>query len=84
MRSDHGHLRYYMAEGVKLYSQETWRRFLDGEGRTMVAKHAPAVVQYYVEMTDVSHQAAQVTGSSKACVVVQYYVKMACVTVVTT
>eukprot|EP00611_Tribonema_gayanum_P012896 TRINITY_DN2359_c0_g1_i3.p1 TRINITY_DN2359_c0_g1~~TRINITY_DN2359_c0_g1_i3.p1 ORF type:complete len:680 (+),score=236.19 TRINITY_DN2359_c0_g1_i3:112-2151(+) len=47
--------RYYMAEGVKLYSQETWRRYLDGEGRTMVAKHAPAVVAYYVAMTDANN-----------------------------
>jgi hypothetical protein len=45
-----------MAEGVKLYSQETWRRFMGDHGRELVAAHASAVVDYYVAMTEVCVQ----------------------------
>jgi hypothetical protein len=48
--------RYYMAEGVKLYSQETWRRFMGDHGRELVATHANAVADYYVAMTEVHVQ----------------------------
>lgn len=35
--------RYYVAEGVRLYSQETWRIVMGEEGRYWTAKHAPQV-----------------------------------------
>lgn len=40
-------VRYYLAEGVKLYSQETWRMFMGNEGRQMVGKYAEHVADYY-------------------------------------
>jgi len=35
--------RYYVAEGVRLYSQETWRLVMGEGGREAVAKCAPQV-----------------------------------------
>ncbi|CAM9947665.1 unnamed protein product [Sphacelaria rigidula] len=39
--------RYYLADGVKLYSQETWRMFMGEVGRDMVGKYAADVTDYY-------------------------------------
>jgi hypothetical protein len=36
-------LRYYVAEGVRLYSQETWRRVMGTSGRAKVAEHIDKV-----------------------------------------
>ncbi|CAM9293315.1 unnamed protein product [Phaeothamnion confervicola] len=44
--------RYYMAEGVKLYSQETWRIFMADKGRLQVAVHAASVADYYAWASD--------------------------------
>lgn len=41
------HNRYYLADGVKLYSQETWQMFMGNGGREMVGKHARHVTEYY-------------------------------------
>ena len=35
--------RRYQAEGVRLYSQETWERVMGSEGRAWVARLAPQV-----------------------------------------
>ena len=37
--------RYYVAEGVKLYSQETWRLVTEGKGVRMVEENIAAVVR---------------------------------------
>ena len=37
--------RYYVAEGVKLYSQETWRLVTEGKGVRMVEENISAVVR---------------------------------------
>jgi len=36
--------RYYTAEGVKIYSQETWNAVTDGKGKQLVEQHIDAVV----------------------------------------
>lgn len=36
--------RYYVAEGVRLYAQESWRRAVGEKGRALVAEHIDAVV----------------------------------------
>ncbi|CAG0878691.1 unnamed protein product [Darwinula stevensoni] len=41
--------RYYMAEGVRLYSQETWRQVAGSHGRHLVSQFISHVVDYYVE-----------------------------------
>ena len=35
--------RYYVAEGVRLYSQQTWAKVMGDRGRAETAKHAPQV-----------------------------------------
>ena len=50
--------RFYLAQGVKLYSHETWRILFDrskgsaGAGIESVAMNAGAICRYYVKMAD--------------------------------
>lgn len=50
--------RFYLAQGVKLYSHETWRILFDrseghaGAGIESIAMNAGAVCRYYVKMAD--------------------------------
>ncbi|CAN8000002.1 unnamed protein product [Ixodes hexagonus] len=43
--------RYYTADGVRIYSQETWRRIAKTEGRELVQRHITRVVDYYISQT---------------------------------
>ncbi|KAK1946215.1 hypothetical protein P3T76_001768 [Phytophthora citrophthora] len=43
--------RYYIAERVQKYSQESWKMIVGTQGRELVAKYANEIVDYYVEMT---------------------------------
>ena len=36
--------RYYVAEGVRLYSQETWRQITQGQGVKLVERYIENVV----------------------------------------
>jgi len=38
--------RYYTAEGVKIYSQETWNAVTGGKGKQLVEQHIADVVPY--------------------------------------
>eukprot|EP00854_Cymbomonas_tetramitiformis_P005490 gene5490-6653_t len=58
--------RYYVAEGVRLYSQETWRTAMGDTGRQWVAKCAPEVVTYYVEASQANNHA--VREAACACI----------------
>jgi hypothetical protein len=44
--------RYYLAQGVKLYSHETWFLIVQNRGVDVVAAYLPAVVRYYCQMCD--------------------------------
>jgi hypothetical protein len=44
--------RFYLAQGVKLYSHETWKLVFPDSGVPVVARHLPAMVRYYVQMCD--------------------------------
>jgi hypothetical protein len=44
--------RFYLAQGVKLYSHQSWKIVVQGSGIALVAKYLPAVVRYYVQMAD--------------------------------
>jgi hypothetical protein len=46
-------VRYYVAEGVRLYSQATWAEVMKDDGRKWVAECAPQVVDYYIEASQV-------------------------------
>ncbi|XP_075223588.1 uncharacterized protein LOC142325568 [Lycorma delicatula] len=43
--------RYYIAEGVRIYSQETWRQVTGERGKELVQKYIEAFVNYYQEAT---------------------------------
>ena len=58
--------RYYVAEGVRLYSQETWQLVMGDQGRVWVAKCAPTVVSYYVEQSKANNHA--VREAACACI----------------
>ncbi|CAI5729534.1 unnamed protein product [Peronospora destructor] len=44
--------RYYIAERVQKYSQESWKMIVGNQGRELVARYASEIVDYYVEMTN--------------------------------
>ena len=50
--------RYYVAEGVRLYSQETWRTVMGDSGRDWVAKCAPQVGSWSCELGGVGSRRA--------------------------
>ncbi|XP_071164390.1 uncharacterized protein [Mytilus edulis] len=58
--------RYYVAEGVRIYSQETWRQTTEGEGRHLVEKYIDDVVNYYIESTIADNHA--VREAACACI----------------
>lgn len=43
--------RFYLAEGVRLYSQETWRQKV-ADGKEVLETHLPAVIRHYVKALD--------------------------------
>lgn len=58
--------RYYVAEGVRLYSQETWRQVAGTEGKLLVEKYIDSVVSYYTEATTADNHA--VREAACACI----------------
>lgn len=58
--------RYYMAEGVRIYSQETWRLVTQGAGKSYVEKYIQQVVEYYIKATDSDNHA--VREAACACI----------------
>ena len=54
--------RYYLAEGVRIYSQETWKLVTskeEGGGRQVVVNHIQNVVGYYVQCTKADNHAVR-------------------------
>ncbi|XP_025103889.1 uncharacterized protein LOC112569974 [Pomacea canaliculata] len=58
--------RYYMAEGVRIYSQETWRLVTQGTGKSYVEQYIDNVVDYYIQATDSNNHA--VREAACACI----------------
>ena len=58
--------RYYVAEGVKLYSQETWRHVTEGRGVALVEEHLGEVVEFYVSQSQAANHA--VREAACACI----------------
>eukprot|EP00879_Flechtneria_rotunda_P017789 GHRR01018648.1.p1 GENE.GHRR01018648.1~~GHRR01018648.1.p1 ORF type:complete len:558 (+),score=195.68 GHRR01018648.1:134-1807(+) len=58
--------RYYVAEGVRLYAQETWRQVMGNTGRTQVAKYIDQVVFYYISQSKANNHAVR----EAACAVI--------------
>lgn len=57
--------RYYVAEGVRVLSQETWKLLMKDEGPQRVARHIDAVVPYYIMQSKVRRGAAPLV--SRCC-----------------
>lgn len=55
-----------MAEGVRLYAQDTWTRVMGTSGRQMVADHAGQVVAYYIAQSKAGNHA--VREAACACI----------------
>ena len=51
--------RYYLAEGVKLYNQETWKLVLGTNGRTAVALFISEIVDFYIKQTESDNHAVR-------------------------
>ena len=51
--------RYYVAEGVRLYNQETWSRVLGNTGREVVAQYIKEVVNYYTLQSEAENHAVR-------------------------
>lgn len=58
--------RYYVAEGVRRYSQDTWQLMTNEEGRVWVARCVAQVVSYYIEQSKANNHA--VREAACACI----------------
>jgi len=51
--------RYYMAEGVRLYNQETWRRVAGSRGKELVETYISETVAYYANCAEADNHAVR-------------------------
>ncbi|CAG2063838.1 unnamed protein product [Timema podura] len=58
--------RYYVAEGVRIYSQETWRQVTGTYGKDLVQKYISQTVDYYILATESDNHA--VREAACACI----------------
>jgi len=58
--------RYYIAEGVRIYNQDTWRQITDGKGRNLVEQYISNVVEFYIKQTEADNHA--VREAACACI----------------
>nr|CAB3256599.1 importin-4-like [Phallusia mammillata] len=58
--------RYYIAEGVRIYSQDTWKIISEGHGKQLVEEHIAYVASYYIEATQADNHA--VREAACACI----------------
>jgi hypothetical protein len=54
--------RYYVAEGVRSYAQETWQLAMGGRGRLLVARHIQQVLNPCILPCRVSFLMLQIMG----------------------
>jgi hypothetical protein len=51
--------RLYVAEGVKLYSQQTWREVVGMQGKELVCEHMQNVVAHYIQAAEAQNHAVR-------------------------
>ncbi|TPP56797.1 Armadillo type fold, partial [Fasciola gigantica] len=51
--------RYYVAEGVRIYSQDTWCRVTKGEGRKLISSYLESALEYYIQQSDADNHAVR-------------------------
>ena len=56
--------RYYVADGVRFYSQQTWQMAFGEDGKGWVARCIQTVVSYYVEQSKASNHAVREAACS--------------------
>ena len=59
----HAH-RYYVAEGVRLYSQESWRIVTDNKGVELVGQYIKNVVDFYISQSQAANHAVREAACS--------------------
>ncbi|XP_048580229.1 uncharacterized protein LOC116601563 isoform X2 [Nematostella vectensis] len=58
--------RYYVAEGVRIYSQKSWKMVMGMEGKQLVEKYIKETVEFYVSQTKADNHA--VREAACACI----------------
>ncbi|CAH8538065.1 unnamed protein product [Dicrocoelium dendriticum] len=58
--------RYYVAEGLRVYSQDTWCRVTKGEGKRLLSDYLGSALDYYIKQTDADNHAVR----EAACAVI--------------
>ncbi|XP_046749618.1 uncharacterized protein LOC124413223 isoform X2 [Diprion similis] len=56
--------RYYVAEGVRNYSQETWRQVTGPDGKALVERFVNETVNYYIKTTQSDNHAVREAACS--------------------
>ncbi|GAB6021645.1 hypothetical protein CHUAL_004229 [Chamberlinius hualienensis] len=56
--------RYYLADGVRLYSQETWKIITQSQGKELVQKYIQQIVKFYVAQTEADNHAVREASCS--------------------
>lgn len=51
--------RYYVAEGVRVYSIETWRKVFGEQGKEVVSKYADDISTYYISQSQADNHAVR-------------------------
>ena len=55
-----------MAEGVRVYNQETWRQVTRGQGKELVERYIAQMVSFYVSQSEADNHA--VREAACACI----------------
>ena len=51
--------RYYVAEGVRVYSNETWRIVFGESGKDIVRKYADEISNFYISQSQADNHAVR-------------------------
>jgi hypothetical protein len=51
--------RYYLAEGVRIFSQKTWELIVGPAGKEVVERHIGSFVNYYISCTQFDNHAVR-------------------------
>lgn len=51
--------RYYIADGVRIYTQNTWKEIFGEAGKKVVEEHIDAIVKYYIHATQANNHAVR-------------------------
>ncbi|CAH3155687.1 unnamed protein product [Porites evermanni] len=58
--------RYYVAEGVRIYCQQSWKMVVGTEGKQLVEKYITEIVEFYISQTKADNHA--VREAACACI----------------